>query len=118
MMAPPTSRLAYIDWMRGLACVLMFQTHCYDAWLSPPARKGTFYMWLRVPPRMTSQEFSGIMLDKAGIVVPPGNAYGPCGEGFFRMSLCAPVERIAEAFDRMEKNAINFNMAKATVSAG
>jgi uncharacterized membrane protein len=40
------SRLAYIDWMRGLACVLMFQTHCYDAWLSPAARdKSTFYMW-------------------------------------------------------------------------
>src|SRR5450432_3471829 len=40
-----SSRLAYIDWMRGLACVLMFQTHCYDAWLSPQARKSTFYMW-------------------------------------------------------------------------
>ncbi|HYL86400.1 MAG TPA: heparan-alpha-glucosaminide N-acetyltransferase domain-containing protein [Candidatus Angelobacter sp.] len=35
------SRLAYIDWMRGLACVLMFQTHCYDAWLSPEARKSS-----------------------------------------------------------------------------
>jgi uncharacterized membrane protein len=31
--AAPASRLAWIDWMRGLACVLMFQTHCYDAWL-------------------------------------------------------------------------------------
>jgi uncharacterized membrane protein len=38
------SRLAYIDWMRGLACVLMFQTHCYDAWLSTDARKSTFFM--------------------------------------------------------------------------
>jgi len=35
------SRLAYIDWMRGLACVLMFQTHCYDSWLSPAARKSS-----------------------------------------------------------------------------
>jgi len=34
-------RLAYIDWMRGLACVLMFQTHCYDSWLSPAARKSS-----------------------------------------------------------------------------
>jgi len=41
----PSSRLAYIDWMRGLACVLMFQTHCYDAWLSGAARKSTFFMW-------------------------------------------------------------------------
>jgi len=35
------SRLAYIDWMRGLACVLMFQTHCYDSWLSPAAKKSS-----------------------------------------------------------------------------
>ena len=34
-------RLAYIDWMRGLACLLMFQTHCYDSWLSPAARKSS-----------------------------------------------------------------------------
>jgi uncharacterized membrane protein len=39
------SRLAYIDWMRGLACVLMFQTHCYDSWLGGEARKSTFFMW-------------------------------------------------------------------------
>jgi uncharacterized membrane protein len=41
----PPPRLAYIDWMRGLACVLMFQTHCYDSWLSAGARKTTFFMW-------------------------------------------------------------------------
>lgn len=41
--APPrVSRLAWIDWMRGLACVLMFQTHCYDAWLGGDARHTTF----------------------------------------------------------------------------
>src|SRR5947208_6836280 len=41
----PSSRLAYIDWLRGLACVLMFQTHCYDAWLGGAARNSTFFMW-------------------------------------------------------------------------
>jgi uncharacterized membrane protein len=45
MPTSPTHRLAYIDWMRGLACVLMFQTHCYDSWLTPEARKTTFFMW-------------------------------------------------------------------------
>jgi uncharacterized membrane protein len=45
MSSSSSSRLAYIDWMRGLACILMFQTHCYDAWLSPEARKTTFFMW-------------------------------------------------------------------------
>ncbi len=38
-------RLAYIDWMRGLACLLMFQTHCYDSWLSPQARNSAVYAW-------------------------------------------------------------------------
>ncbi|MDP9340142.1 MAG: DUF1624 domain-containing protein [Acidobacteriota bacterium] len=44
---PPTSfqRLAYIDWMRGLACVLMIQAHCYDSWLSANARQTTLYRW-------------------------------------------------------------------------
>src|SRR5271156_6132617 len=40
--APPLSRLAWIDWMRGLACMLMFQTHCYDAWLGGEARNTAF----------------------------------------------------------------------------
>jgi uncharacterized membrane protein len=31
--------------MRGLACLLMFQTHCYDSWLSPAARSGSFFRW-------------------------------------------------------------------------
>jgi uncharacterized membrane protein len=47
-MSPPEaakSRLAYIDWMRGLACLLMFQTHCYDSWLSPQARQSRFFMY-------------------------------------------------------------------------
>src|SRR5215510_10422552 len=44
-----TDRLAYIDWMRGLACVLMFQTHCYDSWLSPAARKSSSLItWSRL----------------------------------------------------------------------
>ena len=43
-MASNSSRLAYIDWMRGLACVLMFQTHCYDSWLSPGARQSKFFV--------------------------------------------------------------------------
>jgi uncharacterized membrane protein len=41
----PSFRLGYIDWLRGLACLLMFQTHCYDAWLMPVARNSTFGMW-------------------------------------------------------------------------
>lgn len=43
MATQPSSRFAYIDWMRGLACLLMFQTHCYDAWLEPAARGSGFF---------------------------------------------------------------------------
>jgi len=45
MAASKPSRLAYIDWMRGLACVLMFQTHCYDSWLGGAARQSRFFMY-------------------------------------------------------------------------
>jgi uncharacterized membrane protein len=41
----PIKRLAYIDWIRGLACVLMIQAHCYDSWLNPEARKTVLYRW-------------------------------------------------------------------------
>ena len=39
------NRLSYIDWLRGLACLLMFQTHCYDAWLAPGERQSTLLRW-------------------------------------------------------------------------
>jgi len=38
-------RLAYIDWLRGLACVGMFQAHCYNSWLNADARKSEFYRY-------------------------------------------------------------------------
>ena len=46
--ASSSSRIAYLDWTRGLACLLMFQTHCYDAWLGGPARETAFFHWTRL----------------------------------------------------------------------
>jgi LL-diaminopimelate aminotransferase len=77
--------------------------------------KATFYMWLKVPKGFTSAEFATEMLDRTGIVVPPGTAYGPTGEGYVRLSLCATVERLGEAFDRMAKHSITYDMGKAKV---
>lgn len=71
--------------------------------------KATFYMWLPVPTGMTAAEFSTLMLEEAGIVVPPGTAYGAYGEGFFRMSLATDKARLIEAFERMEKHSITFD---------
>lgn len=38
-------RIAYVDWLRGFACLVMFQTHCYDSWLGGAARDGGFLQW-------------------------------------------------------------------------
>jgi uncharacterized membrane protein len=38
-----TKRIAYIDWLRGLACLVMFQTHCYDSWLGGAPRDSGFF---------------------------------------------------------------------------
>lgn len=43
-----SSRIAYLDWTRGLACLLMFQTHCYDAWLGGSARETALFRWTRL----------------------------------------------------------------------
>jgi uncharacterized membrane protein len=40
-------RLGYIDWLRGLACLGMFEVHAYDAWLGGAARQGGVFFWSR-----------------------------------------------------------------------
>lgn len=67
----------------------------------PP--KATFYVWVKVPQGYTSKDFAGHLLKGAAIVATPGVGFGPHGEGYVRMTLCAPVERIQEAVERMVK---------------
>ncbi|MCL6106996.1 MAG: LL-diaminopimelate aminotransferase [Actinobacteria bacterium] len=68
----------------------------------PP--QGTIYIWVPVPDGYTSASFADMVLDKCAVVVPPGSGYGPSGEGFVRISLTAPDERILEALDRIKEN--------------
>lgn len=74
--------------------------------------KATFYLWLKTPEGFSSEEFVTLMLEKAHLVVPPGNGYGACGEGYFRVALTKPVEVLKEAISRMKKAGISFNMKK------
>jgi LL-diaminopimelate aminotransferase len=67
------------------------------------APKGTIYIWAPVPEGHTSTSFAETVLEEAAVVVSPGSMYGPSGEGFFRISLTAPDERIEEAVERMRK---------------
>lgn len=69
-----------------------------------PKPKGTVYMWVPVPAGYTSASFSELVLDQAGVVVTPGLGYGPAGEGFVRLSLTTPDDRIAEAVQRIERS--------------
>ncbi|MBI2549942.1 LL-diaminopimelate aminotransferase [Candidatus Woesearchaeota archaeon] len=65
--------------------------------------KATFYMWCKVPGGYTSAGFATHLLEKAGVVVTPGAAYGSYGEGYFRISLTVPDARLAEAMERIKK---------------
>lgn len=70
--------------------------------LSARVSKGTIYVWARIPEGYTSAEYAGLVLDKAGVIVPPGSAYGPDGEGYIRISLATPDHRLAEALERVK----------------
>lgn len=72
--------------------------------------KATFYLWLPVPKGYTSEEFATVMLEKAGIVVPPGNGYGTYGEGYFRIALTKDVDTLKKALSRMKEAGICYNM--------
>jgi LL-diaminopimelate aminotransferase len=67
--------------------------------IEPP--KGTIYVWAPVPRGHSSASFAEEVLERSGVVVSPGSAYGPSGEGFFRISLTVPDERLTEAIERM-----------------
>ena len=69
--------------------------------LSARRSAGTIYVWARIPEGYTSAEYAGLVLDKAGVIMPAGSAYGPDGEGYVRISLATPDDRLAEALQRM-----------------
>jgi LL-diaminopimelate aminotransferase len=67
--------------------------------VTPP--RGTIYVWAPVPEGHTSASYCELVLEESGVVVSPGGAYGPNGEGFFRISLTVPDARLAEAMERL-----------------
>jgi LL-diaminopimelate aminotransferase len=70
--------------------------------VDPP--KGTIYVWAPVPDGHTSASFAELVLEEAAVVVSPGSMYGPSGEGFFRISLTTPDDRITEAVARLREH--------------
>ena len=69
----------------------------------------TFYLWLPIPARYKSSvDFCEELLEKSGIVVVPGNAFGKYGEGFFRISFVCSDEKLQEVIDRMKADGFTY----------
>jgi LL-diaminopimelate aminotransferase len=70
--------------------------HCFSSC-------ATFYLWSRVPSTWTSMDFAIHLLDEADVLVTPGVGFGAGGEGYFRIALTQPVEKLEEAIHRLAK---------------
>jgi LL-diaminopimelate aminotransferase len=63
----------------------------------------SLYVWARIPEGYTSLDFCAKLLDEACVVVTPGSGYGKYGEGYIRLSLTTPDDRLEEGLARLEK---------------
>src|SRR6202011_6378890 len=70
--------------------------------VTPP--RGTIYIWAPVPQGFDSAAaYCEHVLEQAAVVISPGDAYGPSGAGFFRISLTTPEDRLLEAVERLRR---------------
>ncbi|HET9125831.1 MAG TPA: aminotransferase class I/II-fold pyridoxal phosphate-dependent enzyme, partial [Solirubrobacteraceae bacterium] len=66
--------------------------------------RATIYVWAPIPAGYeTAAAYCEHVLEEAAVVISPGGAYGPGGEGFFRISLTCPEERLTEAVQRLAR---------------
>ena len=96
---PPEEMPATYQRRRDLVCGAL---SAIGVEVTPP--KGTIYVWAPVPAGHSSASFCELVLDESGVVVSPGSAYGPNGEGFFRISLTIDDDRLSEAVERLRGN--------------
>ena len=68
-----------------------------------PKPAASFYVWARVPGQESSMAFAARILKQSHVVITPGVGFGPSGEGYVRLSLTMPTERIEEAVTRLSK---------------
>ncbi len=68
----------------------------------PP--KGSFYLFMNIKDSgLSSEKAAELILEKAHVLMLPGNAFGACGEGYVRIACTVNVDTLKEAFDRIEK---------------
>ncbi|MEA5421029.1 aspartate aminotransferase [Spirulina sp. CCNP1310] len=78
--------------------------------------KATMYLWIPCSVGMTSADFALDLLQKTGVVVTPGSAFGAGGEGYVRVSLIADCDRLGEAISRLKQAGIRYDYSTAGVS--
>src|SRR5580693_7107955 len=84
---------------RDLVCEALAQA---GVEVTPP--KGTIYIWAPIPAGFeSSAAYCEHVLEQAAVVISPGGAYGASGEGYFRISLTTPDERLLEAVERIRQ---------------
>jgi LL-diaminopimelate aminotransferase len=71
--------------------------------LGAPTPRASLYVWGPVPAGTKSVDFSLRLLDETAVWITPGVGFGPAGEGFFRISLTTPDDRLEEALVRLER---------------
>jgi LL-diaminopimelate aminotransferase len=64
--------------------------------------KAGLYVWARVPERFTSKEFANWLFDKTGVYLTAGSNFGKAGEGYVRIAMTEPEERIQTAIERIK----------------
>jgi LL-diaminopimelate aminotransferase len=84
---------------RDLVCDALAQA---GVEVTPP--KGTIYIWAPIPAGFeSSAAYCEHVLERAAVVISPGGAYGASGEGYFRISLTTPDDRLLEAVERIRR---------------
>ena len=74
-----------------------------------PRSDATMYFWIKIPPKFkTSMEFCKYVLDKAGVLVTPGSAFGEMSDDHFRVSLVQPILKLQEVFERLRAAGIRY----------
>ena len=81
-------------------------THLAAAGISAARPQATLYVWARVPASASSESWALELLHTTGVAVAPGSFFGPGGEGFVRLSVTAPTDRIRTAMTRLGRDAV------------
>ncbi|MBK5444864.1 LL-diaminopimelate aminotransferase [Peribacillus sp. TH24] len=67
-----------------------------------PKSSATMFIWAQIPAGWKSRDFAYELIEKAGVTVVPGDAFGEQGEGYVRMALVQPAERLTEAAEKVQ----------------